>query len=139
MAVSHQPVFEQTPNLGVQQILPADTTSLKTLYTGGTNGSRIMAIFLASTDTSSRDVQFVITVGGTDYLFSTLSCVARSGDTNSAAMISAFNHTQFAGLPQDANGNRYIYLTSGAILKAKSTATVTTAKAINLIVQALDL
>ena len=49
MAVNNIPVFLALPKSGHVQILPADTSSLKTAYTGGTNGSKIIGIFGSST------------------------------------------------------------------------------------------
>lgn len=138
MAVTSTPVFPQTILSPVVQILPADTTSLKTIYTAGSNGGVVMAILVGSTDTSSKDIQFYLTIGGTDYLLSTLAIAANSGFTNSVPMISVFASTQFANMLVDVNGNKALYMTAAAVLKVKALTTVTAAKAINIIAQCGD-
>jgi hypothetical protein len=42
--MSASPSFAATPNVGVQHILPADTTTKKTLVTGGASGSKVTAL-----------------------------------------------------------------------------------------------
>ncbi len=132
------PVFPQSIKNGQVQILPADTTSLKTIYTAAANGSVISSIFLASTDTTSRDVQFYVTIGGTDYLLATISCLLNSGNTNAVPLISVLDHANFATQVVDAHGNRCLYLASGSVLKAKALVAVTAAKAISIFAQAGD-
>ncbi len=138
MAVVATPIFPQTILSPVVQILPADTTTLKTLYTAGSNGGVVMNIYVGSTDTGSKDLQFYLTIGGTDYLLSTLAIAANSGFTNSVPMVSVFASTQFANMLVDVNGNKALYLTASSVLKVKTLTTVTTAKAISIIGQCGD-
>lgn len=138
MAVTATPIFPQTILSPVVQILPADTTTLKTLYTAGANGGVVMNIHVGSTDTASKDLQFYLNIGGTDYLLSTLAIPANSGFTNSVPMVSVFASTQFANMLVDVNGNEALYLTASSVLKVKSLTTVTTAKAISIIGQCGD-
>jgi hypothetical protein len=138
MAVVDKPIFPQLILSPVVQILPADTTSLKTIYTAGADGSVVMNIMATSTDTSNRDLQFVITVGVTDYIIGTLSCPSNSGNTNAVPVLSVFASTQFANMLVDVNGNRALYLSAGAILKVRSLVAVTSARQINVIAQCGD-
>ncbi len=138
MAVVATPIFPQTILSPVVQILPADTTTLKTLYTAGSNGGVVMNIHVGSTDTGAKDLQFYLSVGGTDYLLSTLAIAANSGFTNSVPMVSVFASTQFANMLVDVNGNKALYLTASSVLKVKTLTTVTTAKAISIIGQCGD-
>jgi hypothetical protein len=124
------PIYPQVINTPVQQILPADVSNLKTLYTGGTNGSRLEHLSCISTDTAARDLAFYFTVSSVDYLLATLNVPINSGNTNAIYPVDIFTHPAFSWLPIDANGNRYMYIASGVVLKVKSTTTVTTAKAI---------
>ena len=132
------PIFPATIKSSVQQILPADTTAFKTLYTGGTNGTRIDAIFLSSTDTTNRDIQFYVSIGGTDYLLATVLVSQGLGNTNNVYSINAFQNLSFQMLNFDPNGNRYFYLEASAILKCKCTTTVTAAKVVAIHTQAGD-
>jgi len=132
------PVFPQTIKTNVAQILPADTTSLKTLVTPGANGTRVDSIIVSSTDTSAKDLQFVITVSATDYVVGTLSIPANSGFTNAVPLVSVFAHSQFIAFNTDVNGNKHMYLANGAVLKVKALTTVTAAKAISVVAQCGD-
>lgn len=132
------PVFPQTIKTNVAQILPADTTSLKTLVTPGANGTRVDNIIVSSTDTSAKDLQFVITVSATDYVVGTLSIPANSGFTNAVPLVSVFAHSQFIAFNTDVNGNKHMYLANGAVLKVKALTTVTAAKAISVVAQCGD-
>jgi len=139
MSGTSSPIFPQTVKQGVAQILPADTTSLKTIYTGQTNGSRVDNLLITSTDTSARDVQLVVTIASTDYVLGTISVPANSGFTNAVVSLNMFQHAQMVNaLNVDNNGNRYILLASGSVLKIKSLTTVTAAKAINVVAQIGD-
>lgn len=138
MAVTSSPIFPQTLKTNVAQIAPADTTSLKTLVTAGADGTRIDNILVTSTDTTARDLQFVITISAVDYIIGTLQIPISSGNTNAVPIVSVFPHTQFAGLNQDVNGNKEFYLASGAVLKVKCLTTVTATRLISIIAQCGD-
>ena len=136
MAVA--PIFEGTVKNGQVQILPADTTTYKTIYTAGANGSNIYHINVNSTDTSARDLLFAVTISGTDYPLCTISCPANSGNTNSISILTILDNTRFGTQLVDSNGNKCMYLASGSILKVKSLTTLTAAKVISFFVQAGD-
>lgn len=134
------PIFPQTIKSWFAKIAPADTSSLKTLVTAGANGSRIDSIIATSTDnSSSRDLQFVITSGGVDYIIDTVQVPTNSGNTNSIASVNILGHaTKFLWANYDANGNRFMTLASGAVLKVKSLSTVTSAREITVFAQGAD-
>jgi len=132
------PIYPATIVTAVQQILPADTTTLKTLYTAGASGSRVENIIISSTDTSLRDLVFYVNVSGTDYQLCTVSCPINSGNTNAIFPLNLFQNVAFQGLNFDPNGNRYLYLASGAVLKVKSATSVTATKVIQFFVQGGD-
>ena len=138
MAVTSTPIFPQVVTSTFQQILPATASALVVLLTPGVNGSRVDNISITSTDTTDRSVQLYVTSGGTDYLIATISVPQASGNTNNVYAVAAFQGLAFQGFNYDPNGNRYIYLSSGSVLKAKSTTTVTAAKVIQFIVQGGD-
>lgn len=139
MAVSHQPIFAQTLKLGAVQILPADTTSLKTIYTAAADGSRVNNLLITSTDTAAKDVQLVLTVSAVDYVLGTITIPANTGFTAAVVSLNMFQHAGLVNvLNQDNNGNKYLDLESGAILKIKALTTVTAAKIINIVAQVAD-
>lgn len=135
MAVTHTPIFSQTIKNGAVQILPADTTTLKTIFTAGSDGAIVNNLMIHSTDSSAKDVLLYVTFGGIDSQIGTISVPANSGNTNALPMIAAFAHANLV-LNTDVNGNKILWLESGAILKAKVSSTVTTAKAITFFAQA---
>ena len=134
------PVFEQTPQNWVVQILPADTTTLKTLVTGASTGTRVYSINVTSTDTSARDVLVYITSGSPaiDYLLGTLSIPITAGFTNAIPSVSILTSSQISSLPYDSNGNRFILIENGAVLKVAAGTTVTAAKSLNFFAQGAD-
>lgn len=139
MAGTPTPIFPQTIQSWLAKILPADTTALKTLVTAGANGSRIDDIIATSTDTASRDLQFVITNGGVDYIIETIACPANSGNTTAIVSLNILGSaTRFLWADFDANGNRYMTLGSGSVLKVKSLTTVTASREIAIFAQGGD-
>lgn len=133
MAGTATPIFPQNIKNGAVQILPADTTTLKTLITPSANGARVDSLLVSSTDTTARDLQLYVTKDAVDYLIGTISIPANTGNTNALVMINAFAHTNIGPfLTNDLNGNKVLFLESGSVLKAKTLTTVTAAKAVNL-------
>lgn len=145
MTVKATPIFPQTIKNYVAQILPADTTTKKTLVTGGVDGTKVEMINIASTDTAARDVQFFLNDGTTDYLMLTLAIPANSGNTNAlvaqgflSSSLTAAPYLPWFSFPLDNNGNRYIYIANGFSLKVAALTAVTAAKAIHFVAQAGD-
>jgi hypothetical protein len=146
MPVTSTPAFAQAIAVGVAQILPADTTTLKTVLTAGANGALIDSILVSSSDTSSRDLQFWTTLGGVDYLLCTITIPGNSGFTNSAGIQSILDNARFGSTAAplglqilDPNGNKLLRLAAGEVLKAKCLTTVTAAKAIYIRASGADL
>lgn len=129
MTVTSTGSFPQNPKNGNVQILPADTTTLKTLYTGGTNGSKITGLIGTSSDTTARDVTWGITVSSVFYPMGTITIPVTAGQVNSVPAVNLLDLTKTPGLPLDSDGNPYIFLASASYaLQVKSLTTVTTAK-----------
>ena len=135
MAVTATPIFPQLVESPAVQILPADTTTLKTIVTAGTDGTLVNELLVSSTDTSARDLQLYVTISAVDYLLGTVSIPANSGNTNALPTIGVFDGNQISSLQIDNSGHRFLQLGSGAVLKAKVLTTVTAAKAISIIAQ----
>jgi hypothetical protein len=139
MAVTATPALPQTPKSYKVQILPADTSSLKTIATGGANGTKINAINVASTDTSDRVVQFGIYVGSTLFILGTKTIPLASGTTAGTPSVALLNLTDLPGLPVDSDGNPYLFLSdASSSLQIKSLTTVTTAKEIDVVASGAD-
>lgn len=128
MTVTSTPIYPQTINTPTVQILPATTTTLVTLYTAGTNGSKIENIFLTNTDTAAAyAITFSLTIGGTTSILGTVNVPISAGNTTAVPAVSLM---QSSNLPfsYDAFGNPYIYIATGGVLKANSGTTVNTGK-----------
>ena len=132
MAVTATPIFPQTIQNWAVKIVPADTTTLKTLITGGTNGTKIEAINVASDDTASKNLQLYLNDGTTDYLLTWVAIAATSGFTTSVPSVAPLQSTQFPLNYFDSNGNKVFFIKSGWSLKIAVSATMTTAKTMHI-------
>lgn len=139
MPVTTTPAYPQAVNLGIGQILPADTTTLKTIWTAGANGSLMQALGFSSTDTSDRTINLYVTRSGTDYLICTLNIPANSGNSTTIPAVEGLRSTLLPWVMYDMAGNKQLRLKSGDVLKFASTATITTAKAITAFADGEDL
>lgn len=139
MAVTATPAFVQVPKNYKVQILPADTNALKTVATGGTNGTKIVSLVVTSSDTTNRDVSWGITTGGTFWPMGTTTVLATAGTVNNVATTNLFNATNSPGLPVDGDGNFFVFLSGTSdTLQIQSTSTVTTAKSLNVTAMGAD-
>lgn len=138
MAVSNVPIFPQTITTTAMTIVNADGTNKKTLYTAGTNGSKLEYCYITNTDTAAYTVNIYITISATDYLIGTINLPLSSGNTTAAPTINLFANTNLATLNVDPNGNKYLMLATGATLKAATTGAVTAAKTVAFITQGGD-
>jgi hypothetical protein len=139
MAKSTNLNFTQNLKLSGVKILPADTTTLKTLFTAGTDDSVVKAINVQSTDTAARIVYLYVNdgVNATDFMIGSVNIPLRSGDTGLVASIDLLGGTLLPSLPYDANGKRILPLPAGYILKVSlQTGAVTTDKAITFVCMA---
>jgi citrate lyase beta subunit len=129
MAAGTSPIFETVVKNAGAHIAPADTTTKKTVYTGGTNGSRIDALMVSSTDTAAVTLMWYITVGGTDYHIGDTVIAIGSGYTtvNRPDAIATLSPTLL-----------FLVLGYGDVLKVAALATVTTAKQVDIVAQLGD-
>lgn len=109
----------------------ADGTALKTVLTPGAEGSRLKSLSACSDDTSDRLLQLWVTVGGVDYLLGTISVPDLSGTDATNKAVAALNGVDSPWVQSDGV-NYFLDLPSGAVLKAKTTTTVTSGKTIYL-------
>jgi len=126
-------VFFQNAFSAEVQLLPADTTVLKTVATLSAF-TRITQILVTSTDTAAKDIQLVATISGTDYILGTFAIPLRSGDLNTAPTVMLLKSSQWGNeLNNDIANNKVLDLKSGTVLKVKAGTTVTTAKVISIL------
>jgi hypothetical protein len=139
MAVTTTPAYHQAINNTAASIANADTQTKKTIFTPGSNGSRISAILVSSTDTSTRDLVIGVTVSATNYDLGIVSIPIQAGTLNTAPTVSVLTAAQLAGMLRDAYGNPYLDLKNGVTLYAYAPVTITSAKQINILTIGADL
>lgn len=133
--VTPTPIFPQSVQNFVQQIQNADGTTVKTLVSGGANGTKIESINVTSTDTSARDVAIYLTVSATNYLLATISIPATAGSVDNIVSVDLLRNAQWPALAFDNNGNKYLYVANGSTLSVGALTAVTSAKAIQFVAQ----
>lgn len=125
MAVQSSPVLPQTPKITVTQLSTTATavsltsSGYTTLYTGGTNGSKITGVMASNTSTGAA-INAILTIGSTvsgAQLFyqvasATLPALTSAFDTVITS-VNLFANTTIP-LPLDGDGNPYLLLTSTA-------------------------
>lgn len=127
MAVSHQGVFVQTPEIASVTATHGDSTNKKTIFTSATagQGTKIVSVTAVSTiTTSNRTIQLF--VAGNQV--TTQVIVSNAGNVSTAAPCNVLG--LWTGLPVDNDGQVYFFLKAGNTLQASVTAAVTTNKAI---------
>jgi hypothetical protein len=132
-------VTAQTPNNGKQNFVQGTDSAgtYKTIYTAGSNGSKCNGITVANDDASATHVMtFEIVNGGTSYHFSTFTTTSPASGSYSTA--NAITTTNWAGLPTDSDGNPYIQLISGDVLKATFATALTSADEIDVFASCAD-
>lgn len=140
MANTFTPPYPQTIKNISGQILPADTTTKKTVYTAGAQGSIIKSFGVTSTDTAARTVTFYINVGGggTDEPFCAISIPITAGTDAATAPVDVMRSSLNTWTSYDAFGNKVLYLQASTTIKVASTVTVTTAKELDFNGEVLD-
>jgi len=142
MAVTASPIFPQALVMGVQNIKNADASTLKTLITGGANGTKVVSVQATSTETASaRVIALWLTRNAVSYLITSVNVPVNSGFDGTTATIDLMNITQNVGLPAAAgttafDGQTYIILQYNDTLQVSSTTTVTAGKEIDLVAMA---
>jgi type IV pilus biogenesis protein CpaD/CtpE len=132
------PSFPSVVATAVQNILPADTTTTKTILTAGASGTKITGLQIASSDSSAKIVQVFLTRTAVDYNLITVSIPAGSGNDSTGVLAAIDAFLLMAGLPVDNDGQRYLLLKSGDTLRWSCTTTVTVGRKIDIVAVAAD-
>jgi hypothetical protein len=132
MAKSTNLNFTQNLKIGQATIVNADSTALKSVYTGSANDSVVKALQIVSDDTSARVINVYVNNGTTDYLLGSVSVAAASGTNGTAAAIDLLGGTLMPGLPYDANGKRVLPLPASYVLKVSTQVAITAAKTVTV-------
>lgn len=125
-------VTVQAPNRGHVQIVNADSTAQKTVYTAGAAGSKLTGLLASSSDTGAKIVQVSVTTAGTSFLIGSVNVPAASGTDGVTPSVNLFSPSLLPGLPLDSDGNPYLLLVSGDTLTVAVTVAVTAAKTLTV-------
>ena len=129
MPANTTPIFEVTPFFKGTTFQNADSTSKKTLYTAGTNGSRVDMLAISSDDTTAVNLAIYVSDGTTDHYIGNLNIPAGTGFTTVSRM---------DGITTLAPSLGYIVLAPSWLLKANTVAVVTSAKTVHAIAMGGD-
>lgn len=138
LAVTNTPVYVQTPNIGAQTFIQGTDTAgtFKTIYTGGTNGSKCVGLMAASNDTVAHVLTVRITHSST--------AIPMVGPTITGAAnyasggLNLMQSQNWPGLPIDSDGNPFFYLASGDVLAATFATALTSTDQINFMAVCAD-
>lgn len=114
-------VTPQTPVSGYYQFTSGSSSgAYQTVLTGGTNGTKVFALWAASSDpTSAHSFYCAVFHSTTIYGGASLSIAAATGQTTSyfGTSINLLNPANWPGLPIDSDGNSFLFLASGDTLQ----------------------
>lgn len=124
------PTLPKQPRKGLIQILPADTTTQKTVITAGANGNKVVNLTASSTDTAAHDIQVAIVRSATTYILATTTVPITAGFVAGTPPVDLL--ALIPNLPRDQDGQPYLFLESGDTLVVSALVTVTAAKIISV-------
>jgi hypothetical protein len=132
------PNLPSAVNLGVQKWEAADTTTTKTIFTAGASGSKVTGIWTASSDTANKIHQLYLQRGGVDYQLTSALLPLNGGFDSNGLLASVNMMTLMIGLPVDNDGQTYMLLKSGDVIRGAMTTTVTAARAVTTYIVGAD-
>jgi hypothetical protein len=124
-----QPIFPDVIQSHVISVSDVDGTTLKTLVTAGTNGTRIDTISATSTDTVDAVLSLYHSDGTTDFLIGSVSIPASSGVDGTIVSVSVLNDTDLPFLRSDLAH----YLANGHSLKVGVSTALSASTKIDLV------
>lgn len=134
-------VTPQTPNRGIVQFLQGTDSAgtYKTLYTGGTNGSKCVGMWSTNNDASATHLLTVqIVNSAVKYGGMSITSVINAGFANATPAQALMTPTVWPGLPLDNNGNPFFILASGDTLQATFATALTSSDLINIMAVCTD-
>ena len=130
MSANVNPIFPLTVQSYAQTFELADTTDVKTLFTGGVNGSRVDSISAVSTDTTIRLFTVYMNDGTTNHAIGEISIGANVGSDGTTKVQSLLTPGNLPWL--DTSGS--LYLKAGWYLKlGLKTGSISSTKKITII------
>jgi len=123
-------VTVQTPNAkGTAFIQGTDTAgTYKTVYTSGSSGSKVIGIYITSTDSTASHL-FTVQFSSSVTAHCVTSCFGAAsvtipisaGYAAASPAVNALSPSTWPGLPIDANGNPYIFLPASSSFTLEGT------------------
>lgn len=114
------------------KILPADGTTLLTLYTASADDAILKSLIFTSLDTATKVVRVYVTTDGVDVLVGAVSIPTLSGTNGTAIGIDFFGTGLNVGFVFENAGKPAIALQAGDIVKVGATTAVTAATEISV-------
>ena len=127
--MSSTPMFPGAIKTHTGSISDTTGTSLITLVTAGSNGTRIDSISATSDDTVDAILTIYHSDGTTDFILGTLTVSAGSGTDGSTPSVDILNQTDLPFLRDDLA----LYLENGHSLKLGVSAVLSTGKKIDFV------
>src|SRR5687768_3099020 len=126
MAAGTTPIFTDSVETAVQDIVAADTTTPQTLVTAGADGARVYSVSIATDDTAAIEYSLYLQRdgAGTNFLLGTKSVPAASGNAAASPAVDLLDSAYIKLL--DADGT--LILGGTDVLKVAARTTVTAAK-----------
>lgn len=143
MAVtSNSLITTQTPRAVTQTFAQGTDPALtfKTLFTGGSNGSKVVACVAATTDTTlSHLFRLAYTPsGGNPRYLAAITIPAGAGHDGADASVDLLSASSIPGLPIDNDGQKYIFLGANDTLQGHYDTNLTSAKQIDIVTIGAD-
>lgn len=134
-------ITAQTPNRGIVQFLQGTDSAgtYKTVYTAGTNGSKLIGLFTTNNDASTTHLLTCqIVNGGVKYGGIAITSVSSAGFVSGTGAQNMLSSAIWPGLPVDSDGNPFLYLVSGDTVQCTYATALTSTDLINVIAVAAD-
>ena len=119
MAQNTSPIFELVPTIKAMTYAIGDTSTVKDIQTGGTNGTRIDSIMCSTNDTTTVNLAFSIHDGSSSQYIGNVNLPIGAGYTTVARVDAMSTLAPTLG---------YLVIPSGCKLQANCVATMTTGK-----------
>lgn len=137
MVANTSPIFPLTVKNAAVTFVNSDSTTEKTLLSGGTNGTRIDTISATSDDTVARVFTIALNDGSTSYKVGEVSIPITSGTDGATVAVKVLDGSSTKLIPWlDSSGS--IFLANGWSLKLTAKVAVTSGKTITFVVQGGD-
>lgn len=128
------PQFVNAPNVGLTKFVTADNTTVKTVFTPASSGSRILALFATSNDTASRQFTIYLTRGGVRYQLDTFTIPGAS----STQPTQNWNILDAEWMRWLDPNDPHLILPAGTTIEVGAVAAVTSGKEVSVIVMGGD-